>query len=132
MKKQYIILMILASLNFLFWGGFRLRCDYVENNTQPIKCEILKIHCMKGMRDNNRCELRYNNKIYTSINLVNGCEKYSTGTNTTDFYYDSVFDRVFCKSLITNVIVVVFATFFVLSFIPLIDYLRKKRNFKEK
>lgn len=72
------------------------RETYISETRDNITCDIIKLDLEYSSRQHPTATLIYQNKEY--ITYINSVDSLQIGLNNTTFFYDELFDRVFCRN----------------------------------
>lgn len=91
------------------------RETYISETRDNITCDIIKLDLEYSSRQHPTATLIYQNKEY--ISYINSVDSLQIGLNNTTFFYDELFDRVFCRNSGIAKGQYVALVFFILSFL---------------
>lgn len=91
------------------------RETYISETRDNITCDIIKLDLEYSSRQHPTATLIYQNKEY--ITYINSVDSLQIGLNNTTFFYDELFDRVFCRNSGIAKGQYVALVFFILSFL---------------
>lgn len=91
------------------------RETYISETRDNITCDIIKLDLEYSSRQHPTATLIYQNKEY--ISYINSVDSLQIGLNNTTFFYDELFDRVFCRNSGIAKGQYVVLVFFILSFL---------------
>lgn len=91
------------------------RETYISETRDNITCDIIKLDLEYSSRQHPTATLIYQNKEY--ISYINSVDSLQIGLNNTTFFYDELFDRVFCRNSGIAKGQYVALAFFILSFL---------------
>ena len=72
------------------------RETYISENRDNIVCNIIKLNMEHSSRQHPTATLIYQNKKY--ITNITDSNNLQIGFNNTSFFYDELFNRVFCRN----------------------------------
>lgn len=117
MRRKIIIMLINLGLGFFTVSMFLIsaRETYISETRDNITCDIIKLDLEYSSRQHPTATLIYQNKEY--ITYINSVDSLQIGLNNTTFFYDELFDRVFCRNSGIAKGQYVALVFFILSFL---------------
>lgn len=117
MRRKIVIMLINLGLGFFTVSMFLIsaRETYISETRDNITCDIIKLDLEYSSRQHPTATLIYQNKEY--ITYINSVDSLQIGLNNTTFFYDELFDRVFCRNLGIAKGQYVALVFFILSFL---------------
>ena len=98
MRRKIVIMLINLGLGFFTVSMFLIsaRETYISETRDNITCDIIKLDLEYSSRQHPTATLIYQNKEY--ITYINSVDSLQIGLNNTTFFYDELFDRVFCRN----------------------------------
>lgn len=132
-RRKIIIILINFGLGFFTIYMFLLysRETYISENRDNIVCNIIKLNMEHSSRQHPTATLIYQNKKY--ITNITDSNNLQIGFNNTSFFYDELFNRVFCRNSGVEKGLYVAIVFFMLSFLlwldPNTDVNNKRKRF---
>lgn len=98
MRRKIVIMLINLGLVFFTVSMFLIsaRETYISETRDNITCDIIKLDLEYSSRQHPTATLIYQNKEY--ITYINSVDSLQIGLNNTTFFYDELFDRVFCRN----------------------------------
>ncbi len=117
MRRKIVIMLINLGLGFFTVSMFLIsaRETYISETRDNITCDIIKLDLEYSSRQHPTATLIYQNKEY--ITYINSVDSLQIGLNNTTFFYDELFDRVFCRNSGIAKGQYVALVFFILSFL---------------
>ena len=117
MRRKIVIMLINLGLGFFTVSMFLIsaRETYISETRDNITCDIIKLDLEYSSRQHPTATLIYQNKEY--ITYINSVDSLQIGLNNTTFFYDELFDRVFCRNSGIAKGQYVSLVFFILSFL---------------
>lgn len=117
MRRKIVIMLINLGLGFFTVSMFLIsaRETYISETRDNITCDIIKLDLEYSSRQHPTATLIYQNKEY--ISYINSVDSLQIGLNNTTFFYDELFDRVFCRNSGIAKGQYVALVFFILSFL---------------
>lgn len=117
MRRKIVIMLINLGLGFFTVSMFLIsaRETYISETRDNIICDIIKLDLEYSSRQHPTATLIYQNKEY--ITYINSVDSLQIGLNNTTFFYDELFDRVFCRNSGIAKGQYVALVFFILSFL---------------
>lgn len=117
MRRKIVIMLINLGLGFFTVSMFLIsaRETYISETRDIITCDIIKLDLEYSSRQHPTATLIYQNKEY--ITYINSVDSLQIGLNNTTFFYDELFDRVFCRNSGIAKGQYVALVFFILSFL---------------
>lgn len=116
MRRKIVIMLINLGLGLFTVSMFLIsaRETYISETWDNITCDIIKLDLEYSSRQHPTATLIYQNKEY--ITYINSVDSLQIGLNNTTFFYDELFDRVFCRNSGIAKGQYVALVFFILSF----------------
>lgn len=98
MRRKIVIMLINLGLGLFTVSMFLIsaRETYISETRDNITCDIIKLDLEYSSRQHPTATLIYQNKEY--ITYINSVDSLQIGLNNTTFFYDELFDRVFCRN----------------------------------
>ena len=117
MRRKIVIMLINLGLGLFTVSMFLIsaRETYISETRDDITCDIIKLDLEYSSRQHPTATLIYQNKEY--ISYINSVDSLQIGLNNTTFFYDELFDRVFCRNSGIAKGQYVALVFFILSFL---------------
>ncbi len=117
MRRKIVIMLINLGLGLFTVSMFLIsaRETYISETRDNITCDIIKLDLEYSSRQHPTATLIYQNKEY--ISYINSVDSLQIGLNNTTFFYDELFDRVFCRNSGIAKGQYVALVFFILSFL---------------
>jgi hypothetical protein len=117
MRRKIVIMLINLGLGLFTVSMFLIsaRETYISETRDNITCDIIKLDLEYSSRQHPTATLIYQNKEY--ITYINSVDSLQIGLNNTTFFYDELFDRVFCRNSGIAKGQYVALVFFILSFL---------------
>ena len=117
MRRKIVIMLINLGLGFFTVSMFLIsaRETHISETRDNITCDIIKLDLEYSSRQHPTATLIYQNKEY--ITYINSVDSLQIGLNNTTFFYDELFDRVFCRNSGIAKGQYVALVFFILSFL---------------
>lgn len=117
MRRKIVIMLINLGLGLFTVSVFLIsaRETYISETRENITCDIIKLDLEHSSRQHPTAALIYRNKEY--ITYIHLSDSLQIGLNNTTFFYDELFDRVFCRNSGIAKGQYVALVFFILSFL---------------
>lgn len=117
MRRKIVIMLINLGLGLFTVSMFLIsaRETYISETRDNITCDIIKLDLEYSSRQHPTATLIYQNKEY--VTYINSVDSLQIGLNNTTFFYDELFDRVFCRNSGIAKGQYVALVFFILSFL---------------
>ena len=117
MRRKIVIMLINLGLGLFTVSMFLIsaRETHISETRDNITCDIIKLDLEYSSRQHPTATLIYQNKEY--ITYINSVDSLQIGLNNTTFFYDELFDRVFCRNSGIAKGQYVALVFFILSFL---------------
>ena len=98
MRRKIVIMLINLGLGLFTVSMFLIsaRETHISETRDNITCDIIKLDLEYSSRQHPTATLIYQNKEY--ITYINSVDSLQIGLNNTTFFYDELFDRVFCRN----------------------------------
>ena len=132
MRRKIVIMLINLGLGFFTVSMFLIsaRETYISETRDNITCDIIKLDLEYSSRQHPTATLIYQNKEY--ITYINSVDSLQIGLNNTTFFYDELFDRVFCRNSGIAKGQYVALVFFILSFLLWLEPNSNINNMKKR